>query len=1320
MKKHVWKIALIAFIIVWSIVQLRPHWDPESKSIKLNIKPGLDIAGGTSLIYEIDTADLKPVEVKGLATNMIPILMKRIDPGNVANVMMRPQGDRRIEIQLPLASADTLKRRKAYEEALGELEVFNINLLRIKRALGDEPAKREEFFAQVAGGSTERKAILDELARTYDARREKQTQRNAATAKMAELVTALDAAKLQGSYVKAMASAWSNYDDAKKAEELRKHVERICKEDQELSADAAKLEEAIQKGVDLIGQYLQSYKSWADAVNEITKPVTGRDDQWEAAVAKLGELNLSVEQVTAILDMPVRSVDRREALAKIKERFADRKDKIEAAEKAYASYKSVGGRLDDPEDLKRMLKGAGVLEFRILPTEGDSTGKTNQTEIAGYLDALKSKGPKAASVGGYAWCEIENINEFKQVPGCIVGQFGSKFYVLCSNKSGETMLRSHNKPWKLTGSRPSTDDMGRRAIAFSFDPIAANLFYDLTKNNRGRPLAILLDGLVLSAPNIEEAIGSSGIIRGEFTDTEVKDMVNKLNAGSFPARLSDMPISEKTIGATIGADNRDRSILAGIIGLTCTAVFMIFYYQLGGIIAVIALALNFLFILSTMAMSRSTFTLSGIAGLLLTVGMSVDANVLIFERIREEQERGSTVRMAIANGYSRAFWTIFDSNLTTFFSGLILYLVASEELKGFAIVLMIGLAWSMFTALFVTRVILDVLLDTRILRSHLRMFKAFSKPTINWMAMRPAFFLFSAACIIAGITVFILRDDTKNNKYDIEFTGGTSVQIDLKPGTAYDRAKVETAIQTIGEKTGNKALASVSVYQIGDTGLQYEITTTATNRTSATITFPASAPPQTLESIQSAIETATADTADRLYGLQIESTDNKTFTISTGQVNEAMLKRVLVAAFGRPMATLTLTDGGNHTHASIEETITKALETDKEQKEQLDGLQVTGSNPNFVVSVNPGSDALLKQVLEKTFGQQVTKIVEPAVVSEPVVDPIVTNAIRQAFKDDLAQREDIGLTMAAPVKIGDQEVELADYIGGVKIACTLDKASTGAEIDRRIKDIRLKQDTQHIAWYPFTLFKSDLTPLAATDSVKEFIFVSSLPEAGYREISESDWMRFVENEQARLNRSAQLETSLARITQIDPSIGRESVMRAWVAIVLMLIAILFYIWVRFGTAMFGGASVIAMIHDVLFTLGALVSCVYLANTVLGRALLVQDFKINLQAIAAFLTVLGYSLNDKIVVFDRIRENRGRLSSVTPFMLNDSINQTLSRTLLTGVTTLTVILVMYLWGGVGLRGFNFIMFIGIIIGTYSSIAIASPLLLIGQRKAELKR
>ncbi len=1241
MKKNTWKMLLIVIVTLWAVVQLRPHWDRDSGRLKLNIKPGLDIAGGTSLVYEIDTTDMESGDVKGLATNMIPILMKRIDPGNVANVVMRPQGDRRIEIQLPLASPDTIKRRQAYEAALSELEKDNINLMKIKRALSDTPDNRESFFAQAAGSSSERKAILDELAKAFDGRSEKQRQRDAAVARMAELQTQIDAAKLQGEFVKSMASMWFKFDEKKQAEEILRHVERICKGDKELTDDPAKLQEATEKGIALVGDYLKAYRSWAEAVNDITMPETGKDVQWEAALSKLGDLNLSVERITDTLDMPLRNPDRAKNLAQMKEQFADRKAKIEAVETAYAKYKAVGGSLDDPEDLKRMLKGAGVLEFRILPTQGDSTGKTNMSEIAGYSEALRTKGPKAASSRDYVWCEIEDPEEFR-ASGAILGSFGSKTYVLMSNRAGETMLRgSGQKEWKLKRSYPTYDSNGRRAIGFSFDPVASSIFYDVTRNNKGRPLGILLDGLALSAPNIEEAISSSGIIRGEFTDTQVADMVNKLNAGSFPARLSEVPISEKSIGATIGADNRDRGIRAGWIGLIGVAAFMIIYYMLGGIIAVIALGLNFVYILALMAMSRATFTLAGIAGLLLTVGMSVDANVLIFERVREEQERGSTVRLAIANGYTKAFWTIFDSNLTTFLSGLVLYLVASEEIKGFAIVLMLGLASSMFTALFVTRVIFDFLLEKRIVRDRLKMFKAFSQPHINWMGLRPVFFVVSATCIIGGMSVFFLRDDAKNNKYDIEFTGGTSVQIDLKEGTGYDRERVELAIQKVGKAIGSDALAAASVYQVGDSQLQYEITTTATNRTIATVKFN-EAGKQTVESVRKALDIAMADIPDRLYGLMVTSTDSQTFTISTGQANEAMLKRTLSAAF-------------------------------KDQAE----------------------------------------------ISDPRVDPIVTEAVRKAFGDDLAVREDLGLTMISAAKIGDKDVELADYLGGVKITCTLKTETTGAEIRRRLGDTRYKPDASDMTWYPHVLLKSDLSPWGDTEAVSQFVYVSSLPDAGYREIGESEWARFIDNEQGKLKLSAMLESTLARITQIDPSIGRESVMRAWVAIVLMLVAILFYIWLRFGSALFGTASIVALIHDVCITLGAFVTCALVANTPLGRALLLQDFKINLQTIAAFLTIIGYSLNDTIVVFDRIRENRSKLRTLTTSMVTDSINQTLSRTLLTGVTTLMVILVMYFFGGSGLRGFTFVMFIGIVIGTYSSIAVASPMLLVGQRKAELK-
>jgi SecD/SecF fusion protein len=233
---------------------------------------------------------------------------------------------------------------------------------------------------------------------------------------------------------------------------------------------------------------------------------------------------------------------------------------------------------------------------------------------------------------------------------------------------------------------------------------------------------------------------------------------------------------------------------------------MILYYLFGGFIADIALVLNVLFLLATMSILRGTFTMGGIAGMVLTIGMSVDANVLIFERIREEQKRGSSLRAAIANGYGRAFWTIFDSNLTTFITALILYLVASEELKGFALVLMIGLSWSMFTALTGTRLIFDFLTRKNLITGNLKMMGLFGNININWMKLRPVFLAFSGILIIGGMIIFFTRDEKINSKYDIEFTGGTSVQIDLKEGTGFDRSAVEKKFQDYAKSINNSPL----------------------------------------------------------------------------------------------------------------------------------------------------------------------------------------------------------------------------------------------------------------------------------------------------------------------------------------------------------------------------------------------------------------------------------------------------------------------------------------------------------------------------------
>ena len=183
------------------------------------------------------------------------------------------------------------------------------------------------------------------------------------------------------------------------------------------------------------------------------------------------------------------------------------------------------------------------------------------------------------------------------------------------------------------------------------------------------------------------------------------------------------------------------------------------------------------------------------------------------------------------------------------------------------------------------------------------------------------------------------------------------------------------------------------------------------------------------------------------------------------------------------------------------------------------------------------------------------------------------------------------------------------------------------------------------------------------------------------------------------------------MTNFDAQVAGEAQTDAFTAISLSIIAIVIYIWMRFGDLTFGMATVIALLHDTLFTLAAVGIAHYVANTALGDALLIEPFRVNLNLVAAVLTVMGYSMNDTVVVFDRIRENRGKFGVLDRKVINDSINQTLSRTLLTGGTTILTILVMYVIGGPGIHGFTFVLLFGILVGTYSSIAIAAPILLL---------
>ncbi|PCD76809.1 protein translocase subunit SecD [Pseudothioclava arenosa] len=265
---------------------------------------------------------------------------------------------------------------------------------------------------------------------------------------------------------------------------------------------------------------------------------------------------------------------------------------------------------------------------------------------------------------------------------------------------------------ELTDARPDTDQNGYPAVAFRFNPTGARAFGDFTANHIGEPFAIVLDNKVISAPVIQTHIsGGSGIITGRFSVQEATDLAVLLRAGALPAGMTFL--EERTIGPELGQDSIEAGRIAAIVGLIAVVAFMMLSYGLFGVFASVALLVNIALIFGIMSSIHATLTLPGIAGIVLTIGMAVDANVLVFERIREELRKVKGPARAIELGYEKAMSAIVDANVTTFITALILFVLGAGPVRGFAVTLIIGIATSVFTAIFVTRLLVAVWYDRR-------------------------------------------------------------------------------------------------------------------------------------------------------------------------------------------------------------------------------------------------------------------------------------------------------------------------------------------------------------------------------------------------------------------------------------------------------------------------------------------------------------------------------------------------------------------------------------------------------------------------------
>ncbi len=654
----------------------------------------------------------------------------------------------------------------------------------------------------------------------------------------------------------------------------------------------------------------------------------------------------------------------------------------------------------------------------------------------------------------------------------------------------------------LRDARPQQGQMaGTWETSFTLAQDAASRFARFTEQNVGNRLAIVLDNVVLSAPRIESRISDQGRITGAATQEEASDLALNLRAGSLPASVK--VLEERTVGPSLGADSIRQGVTAGLVGLFLVVLSMLFYYHGAGVNAVLALILNTIITIAALVYIDATWTLPGIAGLVLSIGMAVDSNVLIFERIKEEQKAGKSVVNAIAAGFDRALVTIIDTHVTTVVASAFLFIFGTGPVRGFAVTLVIGLVANLFTAVFVSRSIFDmqVVRNPRLSKISIGSegMQLFANSNIDFLSKRNLALGLSVLAILASIGSIFMKGGLK---YGLDFRGGTLMYVKFAPAPKIDQLR---------DLLSSKLKGEISVQETQGTG-EFIIGTELADEGSLDKTR------QTVEA-----------TLHERFGVK----DGKLDLNSTNQLAlESMLRNSL------PSASVSLNDE-----------------------------QVT---------------ALATRIL----------------------------AYRDKVKSGLVGSLD----------------ELKNVEG--------------------VNDSVLGVVKQNVGLGSFNL------------------------------------------------RSVEI---------VGPRAGKQLREQALLATLCALGGMLIYIAFRFKLIS-GAAAVIATVHDVVITLGLF--------SLFNR-------EINLNIIAALLTLIGYSMNDKIVVFDRVRENQNSKRRGGSFfdLVNQSINQTLSRTLLTAGPTLLACLALYFLGGEVLNGIAFALFVGIIVGTYSSIFVASALLVMYEERRE---
>ncbi|MEM9660792.1 MAG: protein translocase subunit SecD [Planctomycetota bacterium] len=1143
MRNIVRNLCLVAGLLVLAVWSISP---PSEK-----LRQGKDLRGGFSLVYQLQIDATE--DASAVMSRTITVLKDRVDPQGLLEISIVPQGRDRIEITMPLPSDEVKALRAEFVAELDSIAARELSARDVERLMSLPREDRSAAAESLIAGDESRRPLVEAVIRATD-----EVEETRSVLAMAEDAGAEDEETIR--IVGELAAAEIRRDQARDA---------------------------------LLGSVLRA-EQLRNALQLSNEPRFVLDD--------------SADEPFEIPSPRSRAIEEIEAL------HPDKLDVINGVIESLATYEAARTTLDDPNDLIRLLQGSGVLEFRIAPRVGEHPDEQQ------LRDELREQGPRATSAPDASWFEISDPTSFvqtiqqaermladpagyfAQARDFVVEPFEGSFYMLLYSSRDKALLQDQSRgAWRVDQASETVDDSGRPAVGFRMDPNGAVLLGNLTEQNVNERMAVLLDDKCITAPNLNSKITSNGIIQGIDSPEERRNIIRTLNAGTLSASLTPQPISQSILGPELGQDNLDAGLRAGVIALIVVSVFMVFYYYTSGLIAVTALACNALIILAMLSLSRAALTLPGIAGIILTFGMAVDANVLIFERIREEMRRGVAIKPAVRLGFDKALSSIVDGNVTNLIVCLVLANIGTQEIKGFAITLGIGVVGTLFSALVVSRLIFALLVERvgiKGLGSLPRTIPAIERalePNLDWLRVRRLCIVISACFIGLGV-LMIVRQGAE--MLDNEFRGGTAVTMVLDEDESGERVTLERAevlnrvvqiAEAADEDSPLRDLASAEVLPVNP-----------------------------------AADGVTSDT------FRIK-------TLSTGAEAQALLSAALQEAF------------------------------------------------EDVLPTKPPLDFASDSVIDAR-GAPVYEIVEPS--------------------------------LASVIGRGDVVADVGDYDGGVAIVIDgLAPTPTLADLSERLEYMRRDREFSDYLSRDRELLIIEGDESAIRSAVlvvrDEGLLVYDSRERWFDQVASIEW--------DLVTKALKRSESLAGVDSFDASVAGSFRARAIAAVLISFMLITIYNWVRFGSVRYSAAALAALLHDVMIAIGliAVAEILYEHETTasLARSVNILPFKIDLSLVAALLTIIGYSLNDTIIIMDRIRENRGKLDYASRRTVNLSINQTVSRTVITSGTTLLAVLILFTTGGEGVRAFSYTLLIGVLVGTYSSIAVAAPLVWSGKTDRE---